>query len=220
MPTAAIIPEVSIVIPSWNGLPLLEPCLAAVSALTGVRFQAIVVDNGSTDGTAEFVTERHPEVKLVRLSSNRGFAAAANAGFRAADTQYVALLNNDVVVAPAWLAELVACGERHPRAAAVASKLLRPDEATIDRVGDLLARNLRAYPQGASERDRGQYDEEREVFSVSGAACLWRARVFEELGGFDEGFFFAYEDVDLGLRARLRGFECWTAPRSLALQVG
>jgi GT2 family glycosyltransferase len=165
--------------------------------------------------------EQHAEVELISLERNRGFAAAVNEGIRRAAGSYVALLNNDVVADPEWLAQLVACAERHPAAAAVAPKLLRwlePD--VIDSAGDIFTSWLRAYPRGAGERDLGQYGQEAEVFGVSGAASLWRTGVVKELGLFDDGFFFGYEDVDLCFRARLAGYECWYCPNAKALHRG
>ena len=100
-------PEVSIVIVSWNGRQHLETCLAGVAAQTGVTSEAILVDNGSTDGTADFVRERFPWVRLVELPENRGFAGGNNAGVRHARGRYVALLNNDTSADPGWLRALL-----------------------------------------------------------------------------------------------------------------
>lgn len=212
---------VSVVIPNWNGRELLPDCLAALRQQTLQDFETIVVDNGSEDGSPEYVRENDPEVELVELGRNRGFAAAVNEGVGRAAGAYVALLNNDVVVEPEWLAELVACAVRHPGAAGVAPKLLRWGEPdVIDSAGDTLTSWLRAYPRGGGERDSGQYDEEVQVFGVSGAASLWRTGVVRELGLFDDGFFFGYEDVDLSFRARLAGYECWYCPGARALHRG
>jgi GT2 family glycosyltransferase len=212
---------VTIVIPTWNGRQLLGSCLESLRAITAPAAETIVVDNGSDDGTAAFVRSMFPEVTLVELGRNHGFAFATNAGLRLARSPYAVLLNNDVVVSPSWLDELVACIVSHPNAAAAAPKLLRagqPDR--IDRVGDILSRRLRAYPRGSGAADSAEYNVEGEVFGVSGAASLWRVDVLRELGWLDEGFYFSYEDVDLSLRARLGGYELWAAPAAVAYHRG
>jgi GT2 family glycosyltransferase len=207
-----------VIVPNWNGRSDLERCLPALQAQTLDDFEVIVVDNGSSDGSLELLETEFPEVRVVELGENRGFATANNIGIRAARGRYIALLNNDTRVDPAWLAELVACLERHPRAASVTSKMLlmqHPD--TIDGAGDVLTWTFLPYPRGHGEPDRGQYEQEREVFSASGGAALWRGDVLKRLGAFDEEFFAYYEDVDLGFRARLQGLECWYVPTSVVL---
>jgi len=212
---------VSVVIPNWNGREFLPACLSALRSQTYGDFEVVLVDNHSTDDSLALVSKHHPEAKVVRLDENRGFAKAMNAGFRAAEGEYVACLNNDTEASPTWLSELVACMERHPRAAAIASKMLDlRNPQLLDGAGDSMTGYLRAYPRGRGEEDSGQYDEEIEVFGVSGGASLWRAQVLRELGYFDEDLFAYYEDVDLSFRARLAGYECWYAPRAVVLHAG
>jgi GT2 family glycosyltransferase len=209
-------PRTTIVIPNWNGQHFLGPCLAALRAQSDRNFGVVVVDNASDDGSAAFVEQNFPEVKLLRLDVNRGFAAATNAGIELADNTYVAFLNNDCEPSPSWLAELVGCLERHPRAAAATSKLvLRDQPEVIDDAGDLLSIYFRAYERGRGDLDGGQYEREEEVFGASGAASLWRLEILRRIGGFDEDFFAYYEDVDLSFRARLIGCECWYAPQAV-----
>jgi GT2 family glycosyltransferase len=213
-------PRVSVVIANMDAERLLATCLDSLAQQTHAPFETIVVDNGSADGSVDLVRRDHPNVKVIELGANRGFALAANIGVRAASGDYVAFLNNDVVVESPWLSELVSCLERHPRAAAVTSKLLRlPDRNTIDAAGDLLTRYFRAYPRGHLDPDVGQYEIEEQVFGVSGAASLWRSDALKDIGLFDESLFFSYEDVDLNFRARLAGYECWYAPRSVAAHI-
>ena len=206
----------SVIVTNWNGRSDLERCLPTLRAQTYRYFEVIVVDNGSTDGSLELLENEFPEVRAIPLGENRGFATANNVGIDAAETEHIALLNNDTEVEPEWLAELVACLERHPRAASATSKMvLLQQPGVIDGAGDVLTWTFLPHPRGHSERDRGQYEEEVEVFSASGGAALWRAEVLKELGGFDEAFFIYYEDVDLGFRARLQGHECWYVPTSI-----
>lgn len=207
----------SVVIPNLNGRRFLGPCLAALAALTDGDHEAILVDNGSDDGSVSFVRDRFPQVRILELDENRGFAGAMNAGIAAAEGELLAFLNNDTVPESAWLKELVYCLERHPRAAAATARLVRSDAPQLlDGAGDGLTPSFLPYVRGHGEPAEGRYLEESEVFGASGTASLWRACVVRELGGFDERFFAYYEDVDLSFRARLAGYECWYAPKAVA----
>jgi GT2 family glycosyltransferase len=208
--------ESTVVVPNLNGAHFLEPCLAALAQQTLPPSQVLVIDNGSTDGSVEFVRRRFPEARLLTFVENRGFAAAMNAGITEATARFVAFLNNDAVAEPTWLEELAACLVRHPAAAAATSKLLLANEpGRLDGAGDGLTRSFLPYVRGHGQPDDGRFGDEVEVFGASGAAALWRASVLRQLGGFDERFFAYYEDVDLSFRARLRGYESWYAPRSV-----
>jgi GT2 family glycosyltransferase len=201
-------PTASIVIVSWNGRPYLEPCLNAVAAQQGVEAETIVVDNGSSDGTAEFVRERFPWVRLIPLAENRGFAGGNNAGVREARGRVVVLLNNDTVAEPGWLAALLRGREGGGADALASSQIVyMHDPRVIDSAGDGLVRWGGAFKRhhGASVDAAA---ESREVFGVCGAACAIPRAVFDELGGFDEDFFALHEDVDLSYRARLLGYPC------------
>ena len=208
----------SVVVSNWNGRDDLVRCLRCLQAQTYADHEVIVADNGSTDGSLELVRERFPSVRVLELGSNLGFATANNRGIEAARGRYIALLNNDTEPEPEWLAELVACVERHHDAASATSKMvLFEPPGTIDGAGDVCDWSFLPHPRGHGEPDKGQYEDELEVFSASGGAALWRADVLRELGSFDEAFFIYYEDVDLGFRARQRGLACWYAPRSVVL---
>jgi GT2 family glycosyltransferase len=206
----------SVVIPNLNGAHFLEPCLESLAGQTLPPVEVVVVDNGSSDGSVDLLRERFPDARVLAFAENRGFAAAVNAGIAEANAELVAFLNNDAVADPGWLAELAACLERHPGAAAATSKLvLADDSGRLDGAGDGLTRSFLPYVRGHGEPDDGRYGDEVEVFGASGAAAVWHASVLRELGGFDERFFAYYEDVDLSFRARLRGYEIWYAPRAV-----
>lgn len=212
--------RVAVVIPSWNGAPFLGDCLRSLAAQTHPA-QVVVVDNGSSDGTAALVGERFPEVTLIPLPTNRGFAGAVNVGVGHAlrsDADYVALLNNDAVAEVDWLERLVECAERHPEVGIVAPKLLLADGRHIDSTGDFYSSWGWAYPRGRDELDEGQYDgpELREVFCGSGGASLFRARMLKEVGLFDEDYFAYLEDQDLGFRAQLMGWRARYEPAARA----
>jgi GT2 family glycosyltransferase len=201
-------PEASVVIVSWNGRQYLAPCLNALAAQHGVAAETILVDNGSTDGTAAFVRERFPWVRLVTLEKNRGFAGGNNAGVREARGRVVVLLNNDTVPEPGWLAALLRGREAGgPNALASSQIVYAHDPGVIDSAGDGLLRWGGAFKRyhGASVEDATQSGE---VFGICGAACAIPRAVFDELGGFDEDFFVSHEDVDLSYRARLLGYPC------------
>lgn len=205
-------PTSSIVIVSWNGRQYLEPCLNAVAAQQGVDAETILVDNGSTDGTAAFVGERFPWVRLVALDQNRGFAGGNNAGAREARGRFIVLLNNDTVPESGWLAALLRGRDAGgPNALASSRIVYMHDPRVIDSAGDGLLRWGGAFKRhhGASTESA---TESREVFGVCGAACVIPRTVFEELGGFDEDFFVSHEDVDLSYRARLLDIRAAMSP--------
>jgi GT2 family glycosyltransferase len=201
-------PDVSIVIVTWNGRDYLEPCLTAVAAQEGVDAETILVDNGSSDGSAALVRERFPWVRIVSLTENRGFAGGNNAGVREARGRYVVLLNNDTVPEAGWLAALLRGREQGGTHALASSRIVyMHDPRLIDSAGDGLLRC-----GGAFKRHHGASvdvaTESGDVFGICGAACVIPKRVFDELGGFDEDFFALHEDVDLSYRARLLGYPC------------
>jgi GT2 family glycosyltransferase len=176
--------------------------------------ETILVDNGSRDGSVEYVRERYRDVKVVSLPRNLGFAGGNNAGIRAATGKYIALLNNDTRVDQAWLASLLLEAESSPRAVGMwACKILSYDKPDIfDNVGLLLYPDGLARGKGRLENDHGQYDQRGEALFPSGCAGLYRREMLDEIGLFDEEFFAYADDVDLGLRARLAGWGCVYVP--------
>lgn len=203
-----MIPDVSVIVVTWNGKHHLDLCLTALQQQQQVSFETILVDNGSTDGTADFVRERFPDVRVVALTANHGFAAGNNAGARAARGTYVAFLNNDTAADPRWLRSLLDGIDAGARFQLTTSRIVyMHDPDIIDSAGDGVLRW-----GGAFKRLHGAPAhlalESGEVFGVCGAACLMPRSVFEELGGFDEAFFASHEDVDLSYRARLLGYRC------------
>lgn len=201
-------PDVSIVIVSWNGRHHLERCLHAVAAQRGVLAETILVDNGSTDGTAGYVRTQFPWVRLVELTANAGFAGGNNAGVREARAPLLALLNNDTDADPEWLLHLRRGLDEATGVALVTSRVVYMDDPdVVDSAGDGMTRAGGAFKRGHGAAAAG-YAASCEVFGVSGAACLMPTAVFRDLGGFDEAFFASHEDVDLSYRARLRGYAC------------
>jgi len=201
-------PEISVVIVTWNGKHHLEGCLKATATQVDVDPEIVLVDNGSSDGTVDFVRSRFPSVRIVALGENRGFAGGNNAGASAARGEFLAFLNNDTVPDSMWLRTLRDGIDAASRFLLTTSRIVyMHDSSVIDSAGDGVFR-----AGGAFKRHHGARADAAsasgEVFGVCGAACLVSRRVFEELGGFDEDFFASHEDIDLSYRARLRGYRC------------
>ena len=211
---------VRVVVLNWNGRSWLSGCLNALRQQDFRRFEVVVVDNGSTDGSAVFVRAHFPECRVVALDSNAGFAAGNNAGARGATSQYLAFLNNDTQVDPGWLTALVAAAEGDPTVGLVASRIVFMDcPEIIDSAGDGYLRCGGAFKHEHGGPVAGCAGS-REVFGACGAAFLIRRDLFETLGGFDEDFFLVYEDVDLSYRARVRGARCVYADDARVAHAG
>ncbi len=207
-------PIVSVVVVNWNGKHLLEECLGSLTAQSTADVEIILVDNGSRDGSAEFVRQRFPGVRLVCLPDNTGFAAGNNAGIRIAGGRYIALLNNDTKADPGWLPNLLKETAASPASTGMwACKILSYDNPdVIDNVGLLLYPDGLGRGKGRLEKDAGQYDTPGEAFFPSGCAGLYRREMLDEIGLFDEEFFAYADDVDIGLRARTAGWNCRYVP--------
>ncbi len=200
---------VSAVIPNLNGADLIAGVLDSLARQDPPPHETIVVDNGSCDGS--------PELRVIRLRENEGFARAANVGIAAASGEFVALLNTDVELAPGWLGALVAALQADPRALAAGGKLLRFEQREIlEEYGTEWRWDGRVRHLGEGESDRGQYEDPGEVFSVCAAAALYRRELVRALGGFDEAFFAYGEDVELAFRARRAGRRSLYTPAARA----
>lgn len=211
----------AVVIPNWNGREWLRGCLDSVAAQTLPPSEVIVVDNGSTDGSLELLSDRAPAVRTIELGRNTGFAFAVNRGLEAAGAELVALVNNDVVLEPDWLERMVAALNAHPEAASVASKMVDlQDPGILYDAGDFLRRDGLCEQRGRFERDDGSFDRPGEAFSACAGAGLYRRDAVLAAGGFDERYFAYIEDVDLGLRLRLRGWTCRYEPAAVARHAG
>jgi GT2 family glycosyltransferase len=213
--------QVDVVIPTFNGRELLVQCLDALSQQSASGFRVIVVDDCSTDDTVPTIHCRFPDVTIIRFDRNRGFAAAANAGIAASESEFVALLNNDAIPTPEWLAEISAALERHPRAAAATSKIMLASEPNrIHSAGDTYSRGGVAGNRGVWQVDSGQFDVEEEVFGACAAAALYRRSALDaaaRIDGavFDPDFGMYCEDVDLNWRLRLIGYSIIYAPAAV-----
>jgi len=208
-------PTVQVVIPNWNGCHLLGPCLESLGQQTYRDFQVVVVDNGSTDGSRSFLAGHYPEVRSILNNVNRGFSPAVNQGIRATESDLVVILNNDTVVDREWLASLVAAASANPDVGMFACKLvLAKPPGMLDSAGISVDRLGFAWDRLGGTAV-GEADEQcLEVFGPSGGAALYRRRMLEEVGLFDEEFFAYLEDVDLAWRARTYGWRCLYVPQA------
>ena len=201
---------VAVVIASWNSAAWIAGCLDSLGGLARPPEEIVVVDNGSTDGTAAIVRDRFPGAALIENGANLGFCRANNLGIARTQSRFVLVLNPDTRLAPRFLEELLPAFE-DPAVGIAAGKLLRFDERTLDSAGQLLGRSRQPVDRGYGAPDRGQFDADAEVFGACGAAALYRRAMLDEVadpGGevFDERFFAFYEDLDLAWRARRLGW--------------
>ncbi len=212
--------KASVIIPVWNGREYLPTCLEALLAQGYPDLEIIAVDNASTDGSADLVAERYPQVRLIRNWSNLGFAGGCNMGLRAAQGEVLVLLNQDTRVLPGWLQALVEA-LRRPEVGIAGCKILYPDGQTIQHAGGWIEWPLGlAHHYGQGEPDEGQWDTPREVEYVTGAAMAFRRELLERVGLLDEGFWPGYfEDTDFCLRAREAGYKVWYVPDAVLIHA-
>lgn len=217
-------PIITIVIPNYNGIKYLPECLQALEAerrYPGTpAFTVLVVDDGSADGSIQFVSEHFPDVQAIALKNNTGFCHAVNTGIKAANTPYVILLNNDTKVKSGFISSLYAAISRAPRAFSVSARMLMWDNPElIDDAGDYYCALGWAYA-GGKGKPSASYDKPAKVFSACGGAAIYRTSIFEDIGFFDENHFAYLEDLDIGYRARINGYINLYEPQAEVLHFG
>ena len=201
-------PKISVIIVNYNGKKLLEKCLESLFKIDYNNFEVILVDNNSTDGSMEFVTKNYPKIIVIKLDSNKGFAEPNNIGAKIAKGEYLLFLNNDTVTTTNFISEMVKVLEKDEKIAICQSLLLKPD-GNIDSSGDFIDK------MGIVYNSKTKTDEIKEISSARGACMLIRKKIFDKLGGFDEKFFFSFEDVDLGWRSWILGYKVVIVPNSI-----
>ncbi|MCI5116375.1 MAG: glycosyltransferase family 2 protein [Candidatus Electrothrix sp. LOE1_4_5] len=211
---------VNIVLPNWNGLRFLPACLASIKQQR-VALQVTVVDNGSTDGSLEYLEKNHPQVRVIALPENRGFSAAVNQGILSSTVPFVFLLNNDTELAPNCLHHLLAAAEEQERFVFFSPKMLNFYERTIlDGAGDGYLRGGAGYRLGTMEQDGPAYNVPGPIFGACAGAVLYRRSLFDDIGLFDEDFFAYLEDVDLNLRINHSGRQGYYVPAAKVYHIG
>lgn len=211
--------KTTIIIPNYNGKKFLINCLESTTKSTR-KASVTVVDNGSADGSLEWLADNYPQVRVIAFPENRGFCAAVNAGIQAAKTPYVFLLNNDTTIAPDCIEQLENAMEADERIFSVGAKMLSMQEpSVVDGVGDLYSALGWAYAIGKG-KPSARYQHRQQVFSNCAGAALYRKACLEQTGLFDEVHFAYLEDVDLGYRARIAGYRNVTEPKAVVYHAG
>ena len=224
----AVLPRVSIVIVTWNALPLLQQCLPSVVATDYPNLEILLADNASEDDSVAWVEQTFPDVRIVRHPENWAFCRGNNEAIKHATGDYVVLLNNDVEVPPGWLRPLVEAMEAAPDVGAVQPKLLQYHERDrfeyagasggfLDRFGYPFLRGRLFFDM---EKDQGQYDDARDVFWATGAALVLRRSALDEVGLLDERFFMHMEEIDLCWRLWRHGWRVRVVPESVVYHIG
>lgn len=212
--------KVTVVIPNYNGEQYLVPCLQALYENTRVDMEVIVVDNGSKDDSPDRAERQYPQMRLIRLDQNYGFCRAVNEGITAADTEYVLLLNNDTLVKKEFVESLLRRIEKSERIFSVEAKMLQyQDPSKIDSAGTYYNALGWAFARG-KEQSAEKYNRCAQTFAACAGAAIYRRRVFDEIGLFDERHFAYLEDIDIGYRARLYGYVNLYEPKAEVIHVG
>jgi len=208
-----LFPKVSIVIVNYNGEKLLEKCLESLFQVQYNNFEVIIVDNNSIDESVAFIAKNYPSIIMIKLDSNKGFAEPNNIATKIAKGKYMLFLNNDTIVTPNFISELIKVIDSDENIGICQSLLLKPD-GDVDSSGDFID------DIGIVYSSKKQITTPREIFSAKGASMIIRKNIFERLGGFDEKFFFSFEDVDLSWRIRTLGYRVMIIPNSIVYHLG
>lgn len=211
---------VTVAVVNFNGGELLRQCIARLLEQCHKPAKILVMDNGSTDGSAHAVADL-PGITIHWLGSNLGFAAANNRAFAVCDTDLVALINPDAFAEPDWLERLVAAANANPAVAAFGCRqMMAGSPGYIDGIGDLYHVSGLVRRCGHGRPQRPTDARAGEIFSACAGAALYRRSALQEVGGFDERYFCYVEDVDLGFRLRLAGHTCLYVPDAVVHHVG
>lgn len=210
----------TVIIPNYNGIKFLEDCLRFLHRSQETEFDTIVVDNGSTDGSVDFLYSQFPWVKVIALSENTGFAKAVNVGIQAAETEYVLLLNNDTVTDHYFVKELENCISSDEKIFSVQAKMLSMAEPEIiDDAGDYYCALGWAFARGKG-RPSDHFEKQTDIFSACAGAAIYRREILLSIGAFDEAHFAYLEDIDVGYRALLKGYRNVYCPAAIVYHAG
>lgn len=209
-------PIVSVIIVNYNGGALLEKCIYSLLVQSYPAIEIILVDNGSNDGSVDYVKKEFPSVNIIANKENLGFAKGNNIGIKAAKGELIATLNNDTEVTSKWIEELVNAINSDEKLGMCASKMLfMKNPELINSTGICISRSGACWDRGMFKRDEGQYESIGEVFGPCAGAALYRKSMLDEIGLFDEDFYAYMEDADLAFRGRLAGWKCLYVPKAV-----
>ena len=212
--------KVSIIIPNYNGKHFMKDCMESLEEQTFRDFEVIVVDNASTDGSVEFMKEDYPSVRLVEMETNTGFSGAVNAGIKKAKAPYVFLLNNDTECEPDCVEKLYHAIKKSKKIFSVASCMIQLHHRELmDSAGDVYTMLGWAFNRG-NGKPVEDYQCPAKIFTACAGAAIYQKAVFDEIGYFDEQFFAYREDIDVGYRARVRGYYNLYCPEAKVYHVG
>ena len=210
----------SVVIPNYNGIRYLKNCLLSLQKCEGEDFEVIVVDNGSTDGSDLLPDSLKLNVRLIKLNENTGFAHAVNVGIREAKGEYVILLNNDTEVESGFVRKLTEALKKNRKAFSASAMMVdMNNREVLDGAGDYYCALGWAFAYGKGKKTE-ECDKGRKIFSSCAGACIYDKAKLEITGLFDELHFAYLEDVDLGYRARIAGFDNIYEPASVVYHAG
>lgn len=212
--------KVTVVIPNYNGISFLKDCMESLKIQTYKDFSVLVVDNASADGSVEFIKREYPEAELLELDKNYGFSRAVNEGISHARTPYVLLLNNDTAADRNFIGELVKCMDKDERIFSANPKMIQMYRLDLlDDAGDLYSVIGWGFQRGVGQSS-DSYNRECNIFSACAGASIYRKKIFEEIGVFDEMHFAYLEDIDVGYRARIAGYKNVYCPTAKVYHVG
>ena len=220
--------KVAVVILNWNGAAMLRQYLPQVLEYSRDEADVYVADNASTDDSVDLLKTSFPEVKLILLERNWGFAEGYNKALAQVDAEYYLLLNSDIEVTPHWLSPLISFMDTHPQVAGCQPKLLsifeRDKFEYAGACGGYLDRYGYPYCRGrvfdVVEQDNGQYDAPAIIHWATGAALMVRSYIYKEVGGLDARFFAHQEEIEMCWRMRIRGYQLYCLPESVVYHVG
>ena len=211
----------TVIIPNYNGIKFIENCMKSLEKETSTSYHICVVDNGSEDGSGEWVEQNCPQVQVISLGENTGFCGAVNAGIAEAKTPYVILLNNDTEVEYGFVKALETALEKEEKSFSVSAKMVDLyDKEVLDGAGDLYCALGWAFALGKGKGVRGNYTKAAEIFSACGGAVIYRKEILDEIGFFDENHFAYLEDCDLGYRAQIFGYRNYYTPDAVVYHAG
>ena len=213
--------KVSVVIPNYNGLAFYRDCLLALRDQTRMPDRIVVIDNGSSDQSAEAIEKEFPEVELLRLDTNTGFCGAVNAGIIASyDMDYVILLNNDTKADPRFVEELLKAVMKNDKIFSCQAKMLSmADPSVMDDAGDYYCALGWAFARGKG-KPADRYEKPVSLFFSCAGAAIYSVKILREIGKFDENHFCYLEDTDVGWRARISGYRNVFVPTAKVLHIG